>query len=79
MCGAALAVGLRPGCEASANAACAFPPPPLGLQVEYSYSSLGLVQKPLLLLAALGALIAAVVALNRLGGASKAAGKLKDS
>lgn len=47
--------------------------------MEYSYSSLGLVQKPLLLLAALGALIAAVVALNRLGGASKAAGKLKDS
>jgi hypothetical protein len=53
--------------------------------VEYTYSSLGLLQKPLLLVAAFGALFAAATALSRFGSTAKgdataqAAGKLKES
>ncbi|KAL4420813.1 hypothetical protein ABPG75_010469 [Micractinium tetrahymenae] len=42
------------------------------LKVEYTYSSLGLLQKPLLLVGAFGLLFAAAIVLNR-GGASLAA------
>jgi hypothetical protein len=54
-------------------------------RVEYTYSSLGLLQKPLLLVAAFGALFAAATALSRFGSTAKgdataqAAGKLKES
>lgn len=46
--------------------------PALALQVEYSYSTLGLLQKPLLLVGAFGLLFVAAIVLNR-GGASLAA------
>jgi hypothetical protein len=39
--------------------------------VEYTYSSLGLLQKPLLLVAVFGAIFAAAIALNRSGAALK--------
>lgn len=43
----------------------------LPLKVEYTYSSLGLLQKPLLLVAVFGAIFAAAIALNRSGAALK--------
>jgi hypothetical protein len=38
------------------------------LQVEYSYSTFGLLQKPLILVAIFGAMFAASIALTRSGG-----------